>query len=174
MAGMSKMRRPAKRSKDLRTGSWRPKLRWEDGVMDDARKLAERNWRNVATNRDSWRKLLTKTLTQNGLLCQWWWRWFLYTQNVWLWVLASEPPLLRNIVYTLETLNNFINTFSHPEIFRLSRKMPEDVCTVCSRSASNRCSACKQVSYCSREHQKQDWRNHKDSCRPFEASIISS
>jgi hypothetical protein len=26
----------------------RPKLRWEDGVMDDARKLGEKNWRNVA------------------------------------------------------------------------------------------------------------------------------
>jgi hypothetical protein len=31
----------------------RPKIRWEDGVMDDARKLVERNWRNVARNRDS-------------------------------------------------------------------------------------------------------------------------
>jgi hypothetical protein len=25
----------------------RSKLRWEDGVMDDARKLGERNWRTV-------------------------------------------------------------------------------------------------------------------------------
>jgi len=40
----------------------RPKLRWEDGVMDDAMKLGERNWRNAARNRDSWRKLLKKTL----------------------------------------------------------------------------------------------------------------
>jgi hypothetical protein len=48
----------------------RRKLRWEDGVMDDARKLGERNWRNAARNRDSWRKLLKKTLAQNGLLCQ--------------------------------------------------------------------------------------------------------
>jgi len=31
----------------------RPKLRWEDGVMEDARKLGERNWRNAAMNRDS-------------------------------------------------------------------------------------------------------------------------
>jgi hypothetical protein len=36
----------------------RPKLRWEDGVMDDARKLGERNWRNAARNRDSSQKLL--------------------------------------------------------------------------------------------------------------------
>jgi hypothetical protein len=32
----------------------RPKLRWENGVMDDARKLEERNWKNAARNRDRW------------------------------------------------------------------------------------------------------------------------
>jgi hypothetical protein len=47
----------------------RPRLRWEDGVKEDARKLGERNWRNVARNRDSWRKIQTKALAQNGLLC---------------------------------------------------------------------------------------------------------
>jgi len=48
----------------------RPKLRWEDGVMEDARKFGERNWRNAARNRDSWRKLLKKALAQKVLLCQ--------------------------------------------------------------------------------------------------------
>jgi hypothetical protein len=38
----------------------RPKLRWEDGVMDDARKLGKRKWRTAARNRDSWQKLLKK------------------------------------------------------------------------------------------------------------------
>ena len=37
---------------------YRAKLRWEDGVMEDARKLGERNWRNATRNRDSWQKLL--------------------------------------------------------------------------------------------------------------------
>jgi hypothetical protein len=48
----------------------RPKLRWEDGMMDDAKKMGERNWRNAARNRESWRKLLKKALAQNGPLCQ--------------------------------------------------------------------------------------------------------
>ena len=48
----------------------RPKLRWEDCVMEDVRKLGERNWRNGARNRDSWQKLLKKALAQRGLLCQ--------------------------------------------------------------------------------------------------------
>jgi hypothetical protein len=38
----------------------RPKLRWKDGVMEDARKLGERNWRNASRNRDSWWKHLRK------------------------------------------------------------------------------------------------------------------
>ena len=46
----------------------RPKLRWEDGVKEDARKLGERNWRNAA--RDSRQKLQKKALAQNGLLCR--------------------------------------------------------------------------------------------------------
>jgi hypothetical protein len=40
----------------------RPKLRWQDGVKEDARKLEERNWRNAARNRDSWQKLQKKAL----------------------------------------------------------------------------------------------------------------
>jgi len=48
----------------------RPKPRWEDGVMEYARKLGERNWRNAARDRDSWRELLKKALAQKGLLCQ--------------------------------------------------------------------------------------------------------
>jgi hypothetical protein len=53
-----------------RRQSGRPKLRWEDGVMDDARKLGERNWRNAARNKDSWQKLLRKALAQKGMLYQ--------------------------------------------------------------------------------------------------------
>jgi len=48
----------------------RPKLRLEDSVTEDARKLWERNWRNVARNRDSWQKLLRKALAQKRMLCQ--------------------------------------------------------------------------------------------------------
>ena len=48
----------------------RPKLRWEDGVTEDARRLGERNWRNAARNRDNWQKLLKKALAQKRLLRQ--------------------------------------------------------------------------------------------------------
>jgi len=48
----------------------RPKLGWEDGATEDAKKLGERNWRNAVRNRDSWQNLLKKALAQKGLLCQ--------------------------------------------------------------------------------------------------------
>jgi len=46
------------------------KLKWEDCVIEETRKLGERNWRNVAGNRDSWQKLLKKVLAQKAPLCQ--------------------------------------------------------------------------------------------------------
>ena len=48
----------------------RPKLRLEDCVMEDARKLGKRNWRSAARNRDSWQIILKKALAQNGLVRQ--------------------------------------------------------------------------------------------------------
>ena len=46
----------------------RPKLRREDGVTEDARKLGERNWRNAARNRDSWQKPLKKALVHKPII----------------------------------------------------------------------------------------------------------
>jgi hypothetical protein len=37
-------------------------------------------------------------------------------------------------------------------------------CGVCKKPATNRCSKCKTVSYCSREHQKEDWKSHCTIC----------
>jgi hypothetical protein len=48
----------------------RPKLRREDGVTGDAKKMGERHWRSTARNRDGWQKFLRKALAQSGLLCQ--------------------------------------------------------------------------------------------------------
>lgn len=47
--------------------------------------------------------------------------------------------------------------------------MPDEAkCDVCSAPAAHKCSACKQVAYCSKGHQKEDWKKHKNVCRPFE------
>jgi hypothetical protein len=51
-------------------GTARPKLRWGNSVDHDVRILAERNWRNLALNREEWRKLLKKARAHAGLSSQ--------------------------------------------------------------------------------------------------------
>jgi hypothetical protein len=45
----------------------RPKLRWEDGVVEDVARLGCRNWKVVPLNREGWRKLLKEAETHPGL-----------------------------------------------------------------------------------------------------------
>jgi hypothetical protein len=49
----------------------RPKLRWEDGVIQDITALGVKNWRNVAVDREDWRKLLKKDRAHTGLSSRW-------------------------------------------------------------------------------------------------------
>jgi len=43
------------------------RLRWEDGVKEDAAKLVCRNWTVVILNREGWRKLLKEAEAHPGL-----------------------------------------------------------------------------------------------------------
>jgi hypothetical protein len=45
----------------------RPKLRWEDDVIQDIKTLGVKNWRNVAVEKESWQKLLRKARAHVGL-----------------------------------------------------------------------------------------------------------
>ncbi|KAH8400877.1 hypothetical protein KR009_001609 [Drosophila setifemur] len=45
--------------------------------------------------------------------------------------------------------------------------MSTNPCHVCKEPTKTKCSNCNQVSYCSVQHQKQDWKTHKPSCHPF-------
>ena len=40
-------------------------------------------------------------------------------------------------------------------------------CTVCGAVDANVCSGCHSVSYCSKEHQKMDWKKHKPNCKSY-------
>lgn len=44
-------------------------------------------------------------------------------------------------------------------------------CVVCQKISTAKCSNCGSVYYCSAEHQKTDWKNHKKSCFPITVSI---
>ncbi|XP_056638208.1 SET domain-containing protein SmydA-8-like [Diorhabda sublineata] len=41
-------------------------------------------------------------------------------------------------------------------------------CEICGEPSELKCSACKSVSYCGKEHQKQGWKDHKILCKPYE------
>ncbi|XKL60846.1 hypothetical protein PGB90_007903 [Kerria lacca] len=43
----------------------------------------------------------------------------------------------------------------------------KNTCGLCGASAENKCSACRQINYCSKEHQKNHWKSHKLNCKPF-------
>ena len=41
----------------------RPKTRWEDDVLEDIKSINISNWKKVAQNRDSWRKVVEQART---------------------------------------------------------------------------------------------------------------
>ena len=45
----------------------RPKIRWEDDVLEDIKNMNVRNWKNVAQNRDRWKKVVEQARTFNRL-----------------------------------------------------------------------------------------------------------
>jgi hypothetical protein len=47
-----------------------PKLRWENGMIEDIRALGVKNWRNVAMNKEDWLKLLKKGRVHTRLSSQ--------------------------------------------------------------------------------------------------------
>ena len=44
-----------------------PKLRWEEGIEEDAARVGFRNWKKTETNREEWRNLLKEDLAHPGL-----------------------------------------------------------------------------------------------------------
>jgi hypothetical protein len=49
-----------------------------------------------------------------------------------------------------------------------------NICNVCQKPSTLRCSKCRQAYYCSKECQKKDWKLHKKSCGKNEGAMSSS
>jgi hypothetical protein len=45
----------------------RPKTHWEDDVLEDIKNMIVRNWKKVAQNRDSWKKVVEQARILNRL-----------------------------------------------------------------------------------------------------------
>lgn len=56
--------------------------------------------------------------------------------------------------------------------FQFNKFYYSNLCHVCKKHNSNlkRCSMCKAVAYCSKDHQKQDWKLHKNLCKAISKS----
>jgi hypothetical protein len=48
----------------------RPRIRWEDGVLQDIRALDIKNWRDMAMRKEEWQRLLWKVKAHHGLSSQ--------------------------------------------------------------------------------------------------------
>lgn len=49
------------------------------------------------------------------------------------------------------------------------------ICAVCNRSDKLlRCSRCKVVFYCTKEHQRRDWKRHREFCATHPARVASA
>jgi len=45
----------------------RPKICWEDDVLEDIKSMNVHNWKNVAQDRDRWKKVVEQARTLNRL-----------------------------------------------------------------------------------------------------------
>ena len=45
----------------------RPKIRWEDDVLEDIKSMNVGNWKNVAQNSDRWKKVVEQARILNKL-----------------------------------------------------------------------------------------------------------
>ena len=56
----------------------------------------------------------------------------------------------------------------HPEYKKHLDYVNPIKCSLCGAPATNRCSACQKVAYCSTNHQKSHWKSkHRSQCCPF-------
>ncbi|XP_017885762.1 SET domain-containing protein SmydA-8-like isoform X2 [Ceratina calcarata] len=46
----------------------------------------------------------------------------------------------------------------------------QKICRICSKASVLKCSACEDVYYCGKRHQKKDWDEHSKLCKPFKVA----
>eukprot|EP00928_Gymnodinium_smaydae_P011556 TRINITY_DN14249_c0_g3_i1.p1 TRINITY_DN14249_c0_g3~~TRINITY_DN14249_c0_g3_i1.p1 ORF type:complete len:638 (+),score=71.16 TRINITY_DN14249_c0_g3_i1:57-1970(+) len=72
---------------------------------------------------------------------------------------AQQRPWLSDSTEDRQWFFSGFHAGAHPQL-------KEQTCAVCSETRNlQKCSGCKQVYYCCREHQQSHWPEHKSSCR---------
>ncbi|CAH0564025.1 unnamed protein product [Brassicogethes aeneus] len=67
----------------------------------------------------------------------------------------------------LEPSLQFINQIWRRMSLEPSDEVKTGPCEICKIPTEKKCSTCKLVYYCSQEHQKEHWKDHKEACRPY-------
>jgi len=97
----------------------RPKLRWEDDVLEDIKNMNVCNWKKVAQDRERWKKVVEQARTSNRL-----WRFirrrrrytYIHPFNRFLW-LASDRAFHYGLFES--NLNNFKFSINRLILLRL-------------------------------------------------------
>ena len=50
--------------------------------------------------------------------------------------------------------------------------MVDETCALCKQPAKQRCGGCQVTYYCSRDHQRLDWKTHRSRCKPFKVRSV--
>ena len=87
------------------------------------------------------------------------------------WKVASTLEETRSIIDSLREyfkkkrrLDSIVTYYTSKDTTISAHRCQKDGCSVYERHLLKKCSMCKQVFYCSREHQKDDWKQHKVTC----------
>jgi MYND finger len=63
----------------------------------------------------------------------------------------------------------------HSQFSPICQRFSMSRCAVCDKDEDLKvCSGCGQVNYCSAEHQKQHWKQHKGDCQPYRVRYLDS
>ncbi|RUP44787.1 hypothetical protein BC936DRAFT_149007 [Jimgerdemannia flammicorona] len=72
---------------------------------------------------------------------------------------AKRPPIFGPLDFPLKMVVESLLKMS--SIFKQEKKSELNICPICKQVATKVCSVCNKVWYCSKEHQKADWKVHK-------------
>ncbi len=74
--------------------------------------------------------------------------------------IEESKKILNQFEQLMTSLQNKVQELNSAQ----QQSSQQGSCNICQKIATNQCAKCKQVFYCSKEHQIQDWKAHKTQC----------